>query len=62
VVVVDEPTEHLDDATATALLHDLLAALAGRTVILITHRRDLLPADVPVVQLVAGDAAATGQR
>jgi thiol reductant ABC exporter CydC subunit len=53
VVVVDEPTEHLDDATAAALLRDLLAALAGRTILLITHRHDLLPAGVPVIELTA---------
>ncbi|MGB8861807.1 MAG: ATP-binding cassette domain-containing protein, partial [Ilumatobacteraceae bacterium] len=53
VVVLDEPTEHLDDATATALLHDLLAALAGRTLLLITHRRDLLPDGVRVIELAA---------
>ncbi|MEQ1699308.1 MAG: thiol reductant ABC exporter subunit CydC [Ilumatobacteraceae bacterium] len=54
VVVLDEPTEHLDDATAGSLLRDLLAALAGRTLILITHRRDLLPEGVPVIELAAG--------
>lgn len=53
VVVLDEPTEHLDDATAVALLRDLLAALAGRTLILITHRRDLLPDGVHVIELAA---------
>lgn len=56
VVVLDEPTEHLDDATAVALLRDLLAALPGRTLILITHRRDLLPKDVPVIELTAPGA------
>jgi len=53
VVVVDEPTEHLDDATAEALLHDLLVALHGRTVVLITHRHDLLPPGVAVIELSA---------
>ncbi len=38
VVVLDEPAEHLDAATADALTRDLLAAVAGRTVLLITHR------------------------
>ncbi len=42
IVVVDEPTEHLDDGTARALLDDLLDATTGRTTILITHRRDLV--------------------
>ena len=30
--------EHLDEATAGELTRDLLSAVAGRTVILITHR------------------------
>lgn len=42
VVVIDEPTEHVDDVTAVALLDDLMATLAGRTVVVITHRRDLV--------------------
>ena len=42
VVIFDEPTEHLDEATATALLGDLLAATAGRTVVMITHRPELI--------------------
>jgi thiol reductant ABC exporter CydC subunit len=42
VVVFDEPTEHLDEATATALVSDLLAATAGRTVVMITHRPELI--------------------
>ena len=42
VLVFDEPTEHLDQATAAALTADLLAATAGRTVIVITHRPELM--------------------
>ena len=38
VLVLDEPTEHLDQETADALTVDLLGAAAGRTVLLITHR------------------------
>jgi len=41
VLILDEPTEHLDDETATALTRDLLAAAGDRTVLLITHRSDL---------------------
>ncbi len=37
VLVVDEPTEHLDDETATAIVADLFAA-TNRTILLITHR------------------------
>jgi thiol reductant ABC exporter CydC subunit len=38
VVILDEPAEHLDEQTADALTSDLLAATAGRSVLLITHR------------------------
>jgi ATP-binding cassette subfamily C protein CydCD len=42
IVIFDEPTEHIDEATATALTADLLAATAGRTVVMITHRPELI--------------------
>ncbi|KUL21671.1 ABC transporter ATP-binding protein [Actinoplanes awajinensis subsp. mycoplanecinus] len=38
VLILDEPGEHLDDATAGALVRDLLQAAGERTVLLITHR------------------------
>ncbi|MFF1955950.1 thiol reductant ABC exporter subunit CydD [Streptomyces sp. NPDC058220] len=38
VLVLDEPAEHLDLATADALTADLLEATEGRTTLLITHR------------------------
>jgi thiol reductant ABC exporter CydC subunit len=38
VLVLDEPTAHLDPATAQALVADVLAAAESRTVLLITHR------------------------
>ena len=38
VLVLDEPTEHLDEPTATALMADLLTETAGQTVLLMTHR------------------------
>ncbi|MFI5756116.1 thiol reductant ABC exporter subunit CydD [Streptomyces sp. NPDC051569] len=38
VLVLDEPAEHLDLATADALTADLLEATEGRTALLITHR------------------------
>lgn len=46
VVLLDEPTAHLDAATADALLADLRAALADRIVVIVTHRAaDLRPED-----------------
>ena len=38
VLVLDEPTAHLDSATAAELVRDVFAAAVGRTVLLITHR------------------------
>jgi ATP-binding cassette subfamily C protein CydC len=40
LLVLDEPTAHLDPASRRALTRDLLAATAGRTTLLITHDLD----------------------
>jgi thiol reductant ABC exporter CydC subunit len=64
VVILDEPAEHLDEQTADALTRDLLAATAGRTVLLITHR-PVDPADVDqLLRLADGrlEAAAGAAR
>jgi ATP-binding cassette subfamily C protein CydCD len=46
VVLLDEPTAHLDPPTAAALVRDLRAALAGRVVVCVTHDDALAgPAD-----------------
>jgi len=47
VLVLDEPTEHLDEETGRALLADLFAAAGDRTVVLLTHRPELVPPHVP---------------
>src|SRR6185503_7432081 len=51
VLVLDEPTAHLDPETATAVMDDVLAAAAGRTVLLITHRPEGLERMDEVVAL-----------
>ena len=38
VLVLDEPTAHLDRETAEALVRDMLESAEGRSVLLITHR------------------------
>ena len=48
VLVLDEPTAHLDPATARALVEDVFAAAGDRSVLLITHRAEGL-------ELVDGD-------
>ncbi|MEV7727165.1 thiol reductant ABC exporter subunit CydD [Streptomyces sp. NPDC087917] len=59
VLVLDEPAEHLDLATADALTADLLAATEGRTTVLITHRLAGLEA---VDEVVVLDRGAVVQR
>jgi ATP-binding cassette subfamily C protein CydCD len=49
VVLLDEPTAHLDAPTADALVRDLRTALAGRVVLCVTHDDDLAaPGDTEV--------------
>jgi ATP-binding cassette, subfamily C, bacterial CydC len=57
VLVLDEPTAHLDTATAEQLMDDVLDASAGRTVLLITHRPEGLRRMDEIVALPAGRAA-----
>ena len=42
LVILDEPTEHLDRETADALLDDAWRAFAGRPVVAITHDPELI--------------------
>ena len=58
VLVLDEPTEHLDEETGRALLHDLFAAAGHRTVVLLTHRPELAPQATHHVVLAPEHAAA----
>ncbi|MFF8599208.1 thiol reductant ABC exporter subunit CydD [Streptomyces sp. NPDC015232] len=59
VLVLDEPAEHLDLATADALTDDLLRATEGRTTVLVTHRLHGLDA---VDEVVVLDGGRTVQR
>ncbi|WP_329400615.1 thiol reductant ABC exporter subunit CydD [Streptomyces melanogenes] len=60
VLVLDEPAEHLDLATADALTADLLRATQGRTTVLITHRLRGLDAVDEVVVLAEGRVVQRG--
>ncbi|THA37704.1 thiol reductant ABC exporter subunit CydD [Streptomyces sp. A1547] len=60
VLVLDEPAEHLDLATADALTADLLAATEGRTTVLITHRLAGLEAVDEVLVLDRGSVVQRG--
>ncbi|WMD09860.1 thiol reductant ABC exporter subunit CydD [Streptomyces sp. FXY-T5] len=60
VLVLDEPAEHLDLPTADVLTADLLAATAGRTTLLITHRLAGLEAVDEVIVLDEGRVVQRG--
>jgi thiol reductant ABC exporter CydC subunit len=52
VLLLDEPTAHLDPANAEALVADVLGAADGRSVLLVTHRPEGLDLVDEVVTLV----------
>jgi ABC-type multidrug transport system fused ATPase/permease subunit len=60
VLVLDEPTAHLDPETAEELVGDILSAADGRSVLLITHRPEGL--DLVDAVVVLGDVAGTAGR
>ena len=51
VLVLDEPTAHLDPATARELVDDVFTAAGGRSVLLITHRPEGLELVDEVIEL-----------
>ena len=51
VLVLDEPTAHLDSETAEALVRDVLEEADGRSVLLITHRPEGLDRADEIVSL-----------
>jgi ATP-binding cassette subfamily C protein CydCD len=57
VLVLDEPTEGLDEEIASALMSDLLAATTGRSVLLLTHRTEVLDLLDAVYELARGGLA-----
>ena len=49
VILIDEPTAHLDDESAEALMADLRAALADRITVLVTHHANgIRPGDARI--------------
>ena len=59
ILILDEPTAHLDPETADALLRDVFAAAGTRSVLLITHRPERLDHVDQIVTLEAGRVVAT---
>jgi ATP-binding cassette, subfamily C, bacterial CydC len=60
VLVLDEPTAHVDPDARAALMADLLAATAGRTVLIATHDLTGLDAVDEIVVLAEGRAIQRG--
>src|SRR5712692_10463645 len=60
VLILDEPTAHLDPATRRSLTADLLAATAGRATLLITHDLDGLDQVDEIIVLDHGRVAERG--
>ena len=60
VLVLDEPGEHLDTATADQLTADLLDATRGRSTLVITHRLRGLEAVDEIVVLDGGRVVERG--
>ncbi|HTT90237.1 MAG TPA: thiol reductant ABC exporter subunit CydC [Acidimicrobiales bacterium] len=60
VLVLDEPDEHLDAATAEALTLDLVDATRGQTTVMITHRLAALEAMDEIIVLDAGRVVQRG--
>lgn len=51
LVILDEPTEHLDHETATALMTDVLTTLDGVAVVMITHDTEVMAVSDRVLHL-----------
>ncbi len=60
LLILDEPTAHLDPASRRALTADLLRATEGRSVLFITHERDGLDQVDQIVVLDHGRVAEQG--
>ncbi|TNC27387.1 thiol reductant ABC exporter subunit CydD [Amycolatopsis alkalitolerans] len=58
LVLLDEPTAHLDEPTARALRANLCAALAGHTVVQVTHHPDEAAAADVVLEVCDGRVTA----
>jgi ATP-binding cassette, subfamily C, bacterial CydCD len=59
LVLLDEPTAHLDTPTAAAVLRELRTTLAGRTVVHVTHHPDEAAGADRIVEVDAAGRVAT---
>jgi ATP-binding cassette, subfamily C, bacterial CydC len=62
VLILDEPTAHLDPRTASELVRDVFAAAAERSVLLITHRPEGLELVDEIITLDGGRVLSRVER
>jgi ATP-binding cassette subfamily C protein LapB len=62
MLVFDEPTSAMDVASETALIARLEGELAGRTMVIVTHRQSMLRLATRVILLDGGQIVAQGPR
>ena len=62
VLLLDEPTEHLDPETAEAVMADLVSATDGRSLVCVTHHLSHLDAFDEIIVLESGGVAERGTR
>jgi thiol reductant ABC exporter CydC subunit len=62
LLVLDEPTAHLDPETAISLLDDVLDNAGSASVLLITHRRERLERMDEIVELTVGSVSNAAGR
>ena len=60
LLILDEPTSHLDTRTETELLASIQRLAANRTTLLISHRIDLVRSADAIIVLDRGEVAAVG--
>ena len=62
VLVMDEPTSHMDFATEAQFVQALIEYLKGRTLVLITHKPSLLALVERIIVLDGGRVVADGPK
>ena len=62
ILILDEPTSHMDNSSEEQLRQRLLACVAGKTVVLVTHRTSLLSLVDRLVVLDNGKVVADGPK
>jgi len=61
ILLLDEPTAGLDRATASRLLHDMLATASGKSILYVTHRVEELTAFDTVVEMRGSRSRSTSE-